>query len=176
MKIKLTLLLLLFSGILLHAQDNPFLKLTYDSVVIYDFESRGKTTQQLSIVSDSNTLASDIKKASALSTGESQRLSERIGQKESYGQGVAACFDPHLGIVYYKNGKHIAYITVCIDCNRLESSLEIQNQKQGKQVSDEGDEFYTAIGMSKQLRKHLNHLLKKYGFSHTIKGKATFMI
>jgi hypothetical protein len=48
--------------------------------------------------------------------------------KSTYGGDVAACFDPHLGIVFYKASKPSAYVSICLDCNYLVSSIKIPGQ------------------------------------------------
>lgn len=115
-----------------------------------------------------------IKQRKTLTQIEGEKLTRLLGLKSSYGQRVAACFDPHLGIVYFLNGKPANHITICMDCNRLISSIDNPNQYQGKQLSENGEVYYTLIGMSEKLRAHLNKLLIKYRFSHTIDGENMF--
>ncbi len=171
MRIKYTLILLIVFCTNVYAQkENPFDKMVYDSVVIYDFDWRGESEEYFSIIDEKNELARTVKKSKILTEKESKNLSVVLGLKSSYGEGSSACFLPHLGIVYYKNGNAAAHVTICMGCNILESSIEIPNQKQGKQESEEGDIYYTQMGMSKSLKKHLDKLLKKYSFSHRPQG------
>jgi hypothetical protein len=163
----------LFDSVIAQEQ-NPFVKLQYDSVVIYDFGTPGKHSPELSIINKNNQLASTVRKKKKLTSDESKKLTDVVGVKSSYGQNVASCFDPHLGIVYYKNGMPNVHITVCMDCNRLESSVKIPAQDQGKQISEEGSEYYILYGMSKTLRKQFRKLLLKYDFSHQAKQKTDF--
>lgn len=109
-----------------------------------------------------------IKKRQTLTNSENESLVNILGLKSSYGEYPAACFEPHLGIVFYKKGKPVQYITICMDCNRLVSSINIPNQQQGKEVSETGTTYYLLNGMSGGMRKYLNQLLKKYKFSHQI--------
>lgn len=164
MKRFLPMILLLTCMQGLFAQENPFLALQYDSVVMYDFDWRGKG-EHFSIIDEKGKLAPTVKKSVKLDDKTSKKLSRLVGESESYGQATAACFEPHLGIVYYKGGQPVAQLNICISCNRLGSSLEIPEQKQGKQ--GEGEEvYYIADGMSKSFRKYLNVLLKANNFSH----------
>lgn len=94
------------------------------------------------------------------------KLSKYLDSKNSYGNVVAGCFDPHLGIVYYDKTKIVAYITVCFDCNRLRSSIELAEQK-GKMGKGK-DAYYMLDGLSKTFRHFLNTLLIKYKFSDQI--------
>lgn len=164
-----TLLILLVCSYGYCSSNNPFKKISYDSIVLYDFEPRGEGIEALSIINKDNQLAKTIKKSKTLTSKEATQFSRTIGQKSSYGKFPAACYEPHLGIVYYKDGKVIQHITVCMDCSRLVSSIDIPNQNQGKQISEDGEIYYSLIGMSKSLRTYLNNILIKYKFSYALK-------
>ena len=157
------LILLLFSSTLTFAQQNPYATLTYDSLVIYDFDWRSKDGRITSIYRNGK-LASTIKKSVTLPAKEAQELSIKIGSTKSYGNITAACFDPHFGMVYYENGKVKEYITICLACNYPRPSLEIPARDQGAEEY-EGEVYYTRTGFSKSFRTYLNNLKKKYDFS-----------
>jgi hypothetical protein len=146
---------------------NPFLSLKFDKVAIYDFEG-GKGEQDFYIVDEKGQLAKSIRKQVQLDKSTINTLNTKLGDKKSYGGGTAACFDPHLGIVYFLKDKIVAHISVCLDCNRLRSSIDIQAQKQGK-VGTGNNAYYLSDGLSKSFRHYLNDILKKYSFSHQIK-------
>jgi len=146
---------------------NPYKTLKFDKVIMYDF-SGGKDWNEY-IVNDKGQLASSIKKQVQLDYITIQNLTDMLGKKSSFGAGEAACFVPHLGFVFYLKGEIMAYITVCLDCNGLVSSKPLDAQKQGK-IGEGKDAYYMADGPSKLLRTFLNDLLKKYNFSHQIKG------
>ena len=40
---------------------------------------------------------------------------------------IIGCYEPRLGIVYFKNGTVIGQSAICIDCARLESSARLGN-------------------------------------------------
>ena len=158
------ILLLITSFISANSQaNNPFLKLKFDKVVMYDFE--GTKGYNLYIVNEKGQLATSITKQTQLDKEAIINLNAKLGNKKSYGCGTAACFDPHLGFVYYLNGKVIAQITICLDCNRLSSSIDIKAQKQCKTGSGK-DVYYICDGMSRTFRLFLIGLLKKHNFSH----------
>lgn len=165
MRILSFLILLHLTGTVAAQVDNPFLQIKTDSLVIYDFF--GGKGGDLSIVKDDGTLANAISKSVTLDKNVSLELRLKLGSKKSYGQSVAACFDPHLGFVFYNKGKMVAHVTICIDCNRLHSSIDLKAQKQGETISG-NDNYYTGQGMSKSFRIFLNTLLKKHKFSHQI--------
>jgi len=163
-KIFLTISLFVFTSVF--CQTSPFAKLKYDKVVAYDF-SGGKESD-ISIVTPAGKISASVSKQKELSDSLADELSIKLGSKSSYGKGTASCFEPHLGFVYYYKGKIVAHVTVCLDCNRLRSSIEIPAQKQGKTES-EGEVYYLLDGMSDSFRSFLNGIVKKYGFSHSIK-------
>ncbi len=144
---------------------NPFLKLKFDKVVMYDYE--GRKGSDLHIV-ENGKLAKSIKKQVQLDKATIENLNMKLGKTNSYGGGTAACFEPHLGFVYYYDNKIVAYVTICLDCNRLYSSIDIPNQKQGK-VAKGGKAYYLNDGLSKTFRQYINQLLVKNNFSHQTK-------
>ena len=152
---------------LVFCQKNPFTKLQFDKVIIYDF-SGGKGEEDFSIINEKGKLAKSVTKQIVLDKNTIMLLNQKLEDRKSFGAGTASCFDPHLGIVYYYKNKPVAHISICMDCNRLRSSKEIEVQKQGKNGKGE-DIYYTLDGMSKSFRNYLNGLLKKYNFSHQIK-------
>lgn len=120
------------------------------------------------IVNEKGQLAKTVIKHVVLNKETISALSKKLGQRESYGGVQAACFDPHLGFVYYEKGKVVAHITVCLDCNILHSSIDIPAQMHGKAGKGK-DAYYLAGGLSRSFRKFLNSLLATNKFSHQLK-------
>ena len=137
---------------------DPFQKLKFDKVVIYDYES-GR--QENLIVDKNQQLIKSIKKQVELLKPTIDSLNNRLTNKESYGNITAMCFNPHLGIIYYLKDKIVAHISVCLDCNVLRSSIDIPAQKQGE-AGEGNSAYYTADGLSKSFRQFLNDLLKRH--------------
>jgi hypothetical protein len=89
------------------AQDkNPYTLLKYDSLVMYDFNADSLPEYFPSIV-DKGVLASNIRKSKTVTRSVADSITHRIGMKSSYSSGTAACFYPHLGIVYYRRGRQL---------------------------------------------------------------------
>ncbi len=150
---------------------NPFLDLKFDKVIMYDFE--GGKDADIFIVNEKGQLIKSIKKQQQLDSSTIKNLNAKFGDKKSFGGVTASCFDPHVGFVYYLKGKAVAQISICLDCNRLRSTIDIPAQKQGK--VGKGDEvYYLADGLSKTFRRFLNTLLQKNQFSHQIKKGSSF--
>jgi hypothetical protein len=113
-------------------------------------------------------------KSAKLTKVEAKEFSIRIGADSSYGQGVASCYDPHFAAFYYKGGKAIANVEVCIECNRLYPNLDLKAQNQNPWTTDEGEVYYLNTGMSRGFRLYMKALLTKYGFSHIPHGGSMF--
>lgn len=151
---------------------NPFLSFKFDKVVLYDYQPVGEDP---ALVDNKGQLLKNvkIKKQVQVDTVTINKLNKKLGDKKSYGQVIAMCFDPHLGIVYYLKGKVIRFVLVCMDCNALRADIDIPAQHQNKQ--GQGDKaFYLGDGMSKSFRQFLNGLLIKYNFSHQTKAGSMF--
>ncbi len=166
MKIVFFLILLTVNLTSTGQTKNPYLALKFDKVVMYDFE--GGKDSDLYIINDKGELAKSVSKQVQIDNVTARNLSQKLGDRKSYGGGTASCFDPHLGFVYYLKGNIVGHITICLDCNRLRSSLDIPAQKQGK-VGQGKVAYYLADGLSRSFRQYLNELLVANIFSHQLK-------
>jgi len=171
MKLQILLIFVFIHITALGQESNPFLQLTFDRVVMYDYQPEGEKAG-LIINSNGNLVGTVLKKAQ-LDTITIKQLNRKLGERKSFGGITASCFDPHLGIVYYLNDKVIAHVSICFACNRLRSSKDIPAQKQGK-VGEGKDAYYIADGLSKSFRTFLNGLVKKHKFSHQIEPGSEF--
>jgi len=170
MRIKILILLATLALASQGQTKNPFLSLKFDKVIMYDYQPLGEDP---SLVDNKGQLVTTVKIKGhvLLDRATIDKLNIKMGDKKSYGQVTAMCFDPHLGIVYYLNGKIVRYVLVCMDCNALRADVEIPAQKQNKQ--GQGDKaYYLGDGMSKSFRQFINGLLIKYNFSHQTTGSS----
>jgi hypothetical protein len=172
-RILLVVLIMLCGQSILAGDKNPFLTLQYDSLVIYDYDWQGDKARHFSIIDKEGKLAPTVKKSAKLDRQSSEEMSRLLGDRTSFGQGTASCFLPHMGIVYYKAGKPVAHITICVGCNQLRSSLRIPAQEQGK-IRLEGEVFYAREGMSKAFREYLYNLQISNNFSHREKPDSSY--
>jgi hypothetical protein len=168
---KFLSLLLVFFLCSVKAQ-NPYLTLDYDSLVICDFGNIEETEGNITQIGSSYLLKSKPQNRLALSIVEAKEFSNKIGLKSSYGQPTAACFMPHFAAMYYKDGKGIACVEICVDCNILDASHGIKAMEHTPQKADDGSIYYINTGMSKEFRKYLTGLLLKYKFSHAPNGES----
>jgi hypothetical protein len=138
-------------------EKRTFHNLAYDSVSIYDFNGND---DQYSIIQNGYINRTVIKSATLDST-DAATLSEMLDQKTSFHPGMTACFSPHLGVIYWHQGKLAAELSICTSCSVLRSSIEIQAQLR----KYEDGSIYDA-DMSRKFLLYLNTLISKYHFSH----------
>jgi len=112
--------------------DNVFAAIDYDKVIAYSYNGEGGNE----IINSNGKLADRIKKQTQLDRSQIIRLTNFLCDRSTYGGETAACFDPHFGIVFYRANEPKAYVSICLDCNYLVSSIKIPNSKGG--FSDEG--------------------------------------
>jgi hypothetical protein len=169
----LSLLLLLTLTLAAKGQTkNPFLSLKFDKAVLYDYEPDGEDP---SLIDYNGQILKTvkIKKQAQLDDATIKKLNAKIGDRKSYGQVTAMCFEPHLGIVYYLKGTVVRHALVCMGCNAFRADVDIPAQHQNKQ--GKGKEiYYLGEGMSKSFRQFINRLLVKYDFSHQAKNSSMF--
>jgi hypothetical protein len=103
------------------AADNVFSTITYDNVVAYDYNGEGG----IEIIDDKGQLAGRVKKSIRLDKSQITEITNLLCDKATYGDDIAACFDPHLGLVFYDGEKVNAYVSICLECNYLVSSIKI---------------------------------------------------
>lgn len=164
-------LILTFIPFISYAQKEIiFSDLKFDKVVMYDFE--GVKGSGLYIINNGK-LSTSVKKQQTLNKKEESLLINKLNLKSSYGGGTASCFDPHLGFVIYNKNIVVAHITICLDCNRLSSSITIAEQQNDDQDSFE-NKYVNTSGLSPIFRKFINELLIKYRFSHQIPAGSLF--
>jgi hypothetical protein len=149
-------------------QDSLFFHQPVDSVLMVEFESREKGGEVLDVIDEKGALPSTVLRRAILTPKEQAILIRSLDNKKSFGAGNAACFEPHLGFVFYRDGNITGHLTICVDCNYLIPSQEIPAQLQGKQVSEEGDVYYTGTGMSTSFLRKLDRLLEQYHFQYRV--------
>lgn len=152
---------------------NPYLKLVYDSLVIYDygFEAPGETN--IKKTGKQYTFIKKPIKSITLTKVEAKEFTTKIGEDSTYSQNSADCFDPHFAAFYYKKGKAIANVEICIGCNRLYPSKNIP-AKFARPEKLAGYVIYPHSGMSKAFRLYMKDLLETYDFSHAPKGSSVY--
>src|SRR5258705_6848046 len=81
--------------------NNVFAPVNYDKVVAYDYNGEG----DINIIDKEGNLAERIKSQKELTKSQIIRFTNTLCDRSTYGGDIAACFNPHLGIVFYKESK-----------------------------------------------------------------------
>lgn len=139
--------ILLLACILVYScsHQNVFSIVDYDEAIAYKYNGEG----DIEIISRDGKLAGRIEKQTPITKKQAIKITNELCDASSYGSDVAACFDPHLGIVLYKEKKPVAHISICLDCNFLSSSIPIPAAESG--FSDKG-------------RERIEQFMKEMGF------------
>ena len=136
----------------------PPLQLTYDKIMMYDFD--GGIGKDQGIVDATGHISKSVYKQVVLDSASAFSLTKKLGEKESFHNEMASCFEPQLGFVYYLKGKIVVSITVCLGCNVVVSSIPLDPQNPDKFWAG----GYLVGGPTKKFHAFLNRLLKKYSF------------
>ncbi len=142
---------------------SPFNTLRFNKVVAYDYD--GRDGEKVLDIITFGKLAKKIIKQKGLTQDQVDDLTNYLGSDSTYGRTKAFCFNPHLGIVFYKGNKVVAHVSICLECNSLSSSLKIPATEATKIKI--GDDFeYPAEGFSKLGRQKILSLCEQLNFSH----------
>ncbi len=145
---------------------NPFLDLDFDEVIAFDYETHVDSEQPY-IVSNDGKLNPTVTQQKVLKRKQVSTLKTFLGSIETYGHAKAFCFEPHLGIVFYKNKKVVEHVSICISCNHLASSIEIP-ATYFKTYTFELDSTtkYPLEGFSPKAKKIISDFCSSLDFSH----------
>lgn len=142
----------------------PFDLIDYDRVVAYDYGGEGEDAYS-PIVDEKGNLHSSVINSKDLTQHQVDDLTNFLGRNETYGNSTAFCFEPHLGIVFYKEDKIKAHLSICLQCNLLRSSVEIPATQLKKMYPGTDNEF-ALEGFSKSGRQKIMKLCADLQFSH----------
>ena len=143
---------------------NPFDSLQYDSAVAYEFHGEGGRTIEYCLKKERSRISQSVE----LSNKQVRGLEKLFTSNASYGNTVAACFDPHFAIAYFKDDVIVSSIDICLDCNFLTSTQEIPATK-FKMIKVSDDYSYPAKGFSKAARKSIYNICEGLGFTRYLK-------
>lgn len=73
--------------------------------------------------------------------------------EENFGEYPAACFEPKLALIFYKDNKFVLEINVCLDCNGIRSSSYIK-------------EIDTDFGFNKKGKRKIIEFCKKLNLKY----------
>jgi hypothetical protein len=139
--------------------NSPFKELNYNKVIAYDYDCG----EESEIIEDGK-FCSVVKQQKYLTQAQVNSVTEFLGAKSTYGSSAYACFHPHLGIVFYKDTTVVLYISICLECNYLLSSIEIPILAPIKKPGE--DDEYPPGGFSVLGRQKLSALCQQLKFSY----------
>jgi hypothetical protein len=138
---KLLSIIFLFYGIGICAQEdkiftkselyNPFDSISYDSIQVFNMfvdaeTGRGLATHETySILRNGRLIGEANLPGRTLNKAQLDTLMNIVNDTNTYNGSKAACFEPHLAFVLYKEGKPIHSITFCLDCKFYNSDFTI---------------------------------------------------
>lgn len=154
---------MLFSPFLGYGQNNPFKVLERDSIVAYEYNGEAGFDIENCI----ENYPDKIKQSERISESKIEVLEESLSSVDAYGNSTASCFDPHLGLISWKDGEIVAAVSICISCNYLSSTLDIEAMSV-KQIKVFDDFSYPAKGFSSETRKVIYEFCEKIGYTQYI--------
>jgi|688.fasta_scaffold187856_3 hypothetical protein len=141
---------------------SPFDNLDYDKVIAYDFSGSEEPYPK---VIKNGRFVPVITAQQYLSQAQADKILSALSSTSTYGEGTAACFQPHFALVLYKNNKMIHQISICLGCNYLISDIDIPAQLLKKAITELGDE-YPLKGFSKKGKNAIRNLCKEINFTY----------
>ena len=139
----------------------PFKNLQYNKVIAYDYE--GNEEPFGSITSKDGKFIPVVLKQKSLNQKQTEQLIRILTDQKTYGKGTAACFNPHMAVVFYDGKKIVFKADICFGCNYLIPSKEIPAMHHKKITFDDGT-FYYAVGFTETGKKKIKDLAKAFNF------------
>jgi hypothetical protein len=136
---------------------HPFDSIQFNKVIAYEF-NRGVKIDYRSIINEKSQFAPTISQQVALKPDDVYFITRLLSNKNTYNWIVMACFMPRLGLVFYQDNQIVMHISICYECNRLESSISI---------SAETTLSNTYVGFNKNARRELRKFLDKHHFPYS---------
>ena len=102
----------------------PFKNLQFNKVIAYDFD--GDEEKYSTVIDKKTNLYNPIVlRQKALNKLQIENLISFLTNNKTYGEGTAACFVPHLALIFYQNDTCVYEVDICLDCNYLQATTEI---------------------------------------------------
>lgn len=138
----------------------PFSTLIYNKVIAYDYE--GNEEAYNSVIKNGNFIPVVIKQQS-LNQKQVEKVIQLLTDKTTYGETTAACFNPHLAFVFYKDNDIVFKTDICLSCNYQTPSINIPAMNHKKIQLENGD-FYYAKGFTYSGKQRIKSLCKELNF------------
>ncbi|WP_313092184.1 hypothetical protein [Chryseobacterium flavum] len=145
----------------------PFNQLDYDRIIAYDFAGDEETYPNA--IDKKGKFVPVILKQQFLTQRQADQILSALAKNSSYGERSAACFQPHLGLVFFKGIKKVNQISVCLSCNS--SITETHIPARTYRVFNKGtDNEYSFTGFTLSGKKAIINLCKEINFHY---GKSS---
>lgn len=141
----------------------PFDKLQYDKVIAYDYE--GSEEPYPAVIDNKGRFVPVVLAQQYLTQEQADQILSTLAKKSTYGEGTAACFQPHFALVFYKDNKMMHQINVCLDCNYQITDLEIPAETH-KIVNKGKEDEFALTGYSISGKKAIIDLCKELHFTY----------
>ncbi|HEX6915403.1 MAG TPA: hypothetical protein VF145_09185 [Chitinophagaceae bacterium] len=141
----------------------PFGHLDYDKVIAYDFAGSEETYPN--VIDREGKFVPVVVRQQSLSQLQADRILSALAARSSYGEGTAACFQPHFGLVLYKGNRKVNQLSVCLDCNYLIAEIPIPAETAKKMNAGTEAEIVLS-GFSKQGRQAITDLCRELNFRY----------
>ncbi len=139
----------------------PFSTLDYDKIIAYDF--KGDEEMYDAPINEQGNFIPIIEKQQFLSQEQADKILKALAKKSSYGEASAACFNPHLGLVFFKDNKKVNQISICLDCNGSTSEIDIPARCH--RVFNKGtDDEYSFTGFTPKGKASVAELCREINF------------
>lgn len=146
----------------------PFRILDFDKIIAYDFD--GDEEYYNSAIDDKGQFIPIIEKQHYLTQNQAKILTA-LSKKSSYGEVSAACFYPHLSLVFFKKNKKINQISICLNCNNSISEIDIP-ARHHKVINKGTDNEYSFTGFTPKGKEAVVKLCKELNFYYKASENA----
>lgn len=141
----------------------PFSQLDYDKIIAYNFV--GDEEMYPSVIDKKGKFVPVILEQQFLTQKQADDILSALSKNSSYGESSAACFQPHLGLIFFKGNRKINQISICLSCNS--SITEIDIPARTHKVFNKGrDNEYSYTGFTPSGKSAIIDLCKKIKFHY----------
>jgi hypothetical protein len=125
----------------------------FDSIIILDYNGSFGEHSYLPL-NDSGQWITTIKFREKLTSKKATYLDNIFGDKQTYKHELhIGCFQPGLGLIYYKDNCVIGQSTICIGCARILSTMRLGNKDYyasfNQETKDKLKQFYKGLNIDK---------------------------
>lgn len=108
-----------------------------DSVLLFDYI--GFEGEHIFFpINEKGELINTINKIIKLEKFQIKLINEIISDNNTYkNPSIIPCFEPHLSIAYFLNGKVIGQTIICLSCSRIASTIPFNSENDGSLINKE---------------------------------------